>query len=312
MSLWTTNALEPFPAIPTEILFLIIEHLVQSFPSEATRLLSLSRDTKPIVERALYSYIILNSEEETARLASIIESGCRPATFYRDQVQSICIAYMLHSFDSALRRILSVCSAIHTLAVYEFQCEEAETAYDSDTSLINMLSADTPRPSRLSFDLSFLKNRFSYPFFSLLTHLEIWNGVRAFQEFDPSSLHCLVHLTHLALMTYRAPNAQDLIQLLPRLVPSDCIQVCVLFAYDMDSEILGWTTSNQIDPRIVFSYRSAGDMAFDRSTVIIRDFPLTTYFVEQWGQRQVEGKLDMWEEAEAIIAARRVRDNPRL
>ncbi|KAJ7578997.1 hypothetical protein C8J56DRAFT_334458 [Mycena floridula] len=298
-------ALEPFPEIPTEIMFLIIEHLVKRYPSVAAKLLLLSRDTKPIVERAWYGSITLNSSEDTDRLASMIESGCRPASFYQSHVQSICLAYTLYftkEAGNAICRILSACSAIHTLGIYHVDEDEMHHA-----SVLDMFSTAV-RPSRLSLELRLLGNLeklSNYPFFSLLTHLELWSY--GFFEFDLSSLQCLVHLTYLALMSSSfVDSSENIIQFVSGLTLGDSIQVCVISVYASPvGQLLDWTTSNPIDPRIVFALDDRYDLVFDRNTVIVRDFAERDIFVDQWGRRKIEGDPDMWEEAEGIIAARR-------
>ncbi|KAJ7574063.1 hypothetical protein C8J56DRAFT_1126614 [Mycena floridula] len=181
-----------------------------------------------------------------------------------------------------------------------------------------MLSSTGVRPSRLSLDLRLRQNlgnaanRFNYPIFSLLTHLEIWDG-GVFSDFDPSSLQSMVHLTHLALMNYRTPLIQEITRLLPRLTLPDTLQVCMIFrghSYRIHSGIMDWTTSNEVDLRIVFAYMpvSSPDDLVSHNTVILGDFLLEMHFAERWGRHRVEGEADAWDEAEAIVAARKAGD----
>ncbi|KAJ7585250.1 hypothetical protein C8J56DRAFT_144819 [Mycena floridula] len=295
-----------FSELPTELVFLIMETLLEMYPSEALGLTLLSRDIKPIAERALYRYIILDSYPAMNRLLETMKSGSRPPNFYANHVQSICVAKII-DLDELLF-LVTVCPNIQSLAVFHWAAGD----FDMDTIFLDMLSKPA-RPSRLSCDLRWGSpsissrgpSRFTLPFFQNITHLELYDLKNFGNQFNgTASLQCLRRLTHLSLsLTF--PEDNQIYALVRGLNLSDSLQLCLVYPdCSYNKIVLVRTICAQLDPRIVFVCKgpSFGQLA-TADTVIWRN---SGKLVEQWGRPGDRG-LDMWEMGERLVLLQRAK-----
>ncbi|KAJ7587113.1 hypothetical protein C8J56DRAFT_91842 [Mycena floridula] len=295
-------SLEPFPDLPTELVLLIVEFIVEIQPSKAVELLVLSRDIKPIVEQAMYRSVILMDETSIQLFAQSIESGCRPITFYQQNVHSICFAAEICL--KQLLTILPACSKLQSLA--EMGCID-ELNQSSYTQLVSCGSS----PARLSCVISWgfdkgtdMRNhRFTQPLFQLVTHLELLDSRHILDqpEFDGTVLHCLHHLTHICLIRWDFSARYDT-SLASRLALADTLVVCII---SIAAGRLAGVDSASIDPRIVFDAPATSGETTIHPHILSRNIYSTSHFIKQWGTGWSRGELDMWDEAEAIVALQR-------
>ncbi|KAJ7585188.1 hypothetical protein C8J56DRAFT_1053577 [Mycena floridula] len=289
-----TNAIEPFPGLPVELIFLIIETLLQIEPNrEALDLLCLSRDIQPMVKKALYDCVILKSQWATDCFIHAIELGLVGP----DSVKTLCVAATL-TLDELLT-LFSACIGIQNIGVYAWDTGDLETDAELDAA-VDALAISGPRPSRLSCGWSWLSapdnNRFSLPLFQHLTHLDFYFSFH--DIFNAVRLHPLTNLTHISLAI--SPSVNDnVFAVFSNFSLADSILVCIIFADIVSFEHMA---SQSQDPRVVFALPDKAQGCPEN--VLRRDLLAQDHFIRQWG-RQMEGEMDMWEEAEGIVAVQR-------
>ncbi|KAJ7585210.1 hypothetical protein C8J56DRAFT_144280 [Mycena floridula] len=299
--------MEPFPVLPAELVFLIIETLLEIAPKRVLDLASLSRGIQPIVERAIYRCIILDRQQRTESFSAMLRLGCRPASFYRNHVQTLCIAEQLTVHK--LLPIFSSCSSLETLAIFIWN-DEGSTVTGLDASL-DVLAASGPRPSKLCCDLRWALHpqnhpeihRFNLPLFQNVTHLELYS-YENFLAFDTKHLHAFTNLTHLSLTMLDTPKLESFLRLLGQQLSlaDSIVMVCIIFTDFLDRDSFEQIRLLSKDPRVVFCLYPGSN---DAPNVLRRDFVDSVAFVRQWCRQLDEGEIDMWEEAEAIVQVQR-------
>ncbi|KAJ7585190.1 hypothetical protein C8J56DRAFT_143883 [Mycena floridula] len=301
--------MEPFPELPLELVFLIIETLLEIAPKRTLDLASLSRQIQPIVERAIYRCVVINERQQAGLFSRMIRSGHRPASFYQNHVRTLCIIYPLRIHE--LLAILSACSSVQTLGMFHWEDEE-KSMEELDVSL-DALASSGPRPSKLSCDVRWTlhpeghlePHRFNLPFFQNVTHLELYS-YENFPDFEGEYLHALTNLTHISL-AMMIPGIPSVSELFSKLALTDNILVCIIHPRSYNSV----TVFEAIDlcskePRVVFAFTppDSGDLESQPEHILWREILDDGHFLKQWG-RQAEGEMDMWEEAGSIVAAQR-------
>ncbi|KAJ7589572.1 hypothetical protein C8J56DRAFT_1025728 [Mycena floridula] len=227
----SSDAIEPFPELPFELICLIIEKMLEIEPQRAPELACLSRDIQPMVERALYRCFILRRPHRASGFfVDMLKTPFRPYTFYRDNVKILCIAENLHILD--LYALVSACSGIQQLGIYLWY-------YDSDMSTdglhacIDVLASSGPRPSKLACDYDLTlrpddSHRFGLSLFENVTHLQLNLG-QELTNFDGKQLHAMKNLTHLALADTDPPEPLSQVKsLLRKLHLADPISVATV------------------------------------------------------------------------------------
>ncbi|KAJ7587061.1 hypothetical protein C8J56DRAFT_1165202 [Mycena floridula] len=289
-------SLEPFPDLPSELVMLIIEFLLDIMPSKAVKLVGLSRNIISIVERAIYRSIIFDNQIKIQRFVRLIESGHRPIAFYQQNVQSICITTAVRL--QHLLAILLACSNVQSLASVGYVDDLDEL---NQTRTETLFSCSTPSilACRLDWaldDPSDMENhRFTKPLFQLVTHLTLFDSHALLDEpeFDSTILRCMQHLTHLCLI---CPESTPL--LASRLILADALVVCIISTINPASGL----ALSEIDPRIVFNALLADDVNPGPHILRLRhDISSLDHFTKQ----RRAGELDIWEEAEAMVAFQR-------
>ncbi|KAJ7574003.1 hypothetical protein C8J56DRAFT_476541 [Mycena floridula] len=167
-----SDAMQPFPELPMELVFLIIETLLEIEPKRALDLVCLSRDIRPVAEKALYRCIILETTEMTDLFFDMIRSGCRLVTFYQERIKTLCFCRPVDVHVMA--PIFFACPAVQTIAVnYYIQRHDS----DEEVEVLDALASTGPCPSRLSCRLSWTNDgqRLSLLLFQSVTHLQLFD-----------------------------------------------------------------------------------------------------------------------------------------
>ncbi|KAJ7575195.1 hypothetical protein C8J56DRAFT_1063735 [Mycena floridula] len=292
------DAIQPFPQLPFEIVCLIIKEILEIEPRRALELVSLSRDIQPIVERALHRCIILKTFSTANSFLDTLKSHRRPDIF-QNHVQVFCTTRALTTSD--LHSIFSACSGLQKIGIFRWEGLKPDAALDD-------LASSGPRPSKLSCDSRWAwrsdgSDRFALPLFQNVTHLEL--VIPNVGDFNAKRLHCLTHLTHVSLVdTIGNFNGSQIIQ---QLHMADSIAVCILYSRSYLS-LSQDTISDMIsDPRIVVA-RNPDDREDDTGNVLWRALVQRGHFIRQWGRPRMDKvELDMWEEAEEMVKARRAK-----
>ncbi|KAJ7574002.1 hypothetical protein C8J56DRAFT_980466 [Mycena floridula] len=314
------KASQPFPELPVELVFLIIEKLLESYPKRALELMTLCRDVKPIAERVLYRFIWLETKEPTRLFIETINSGSRPQTFY-GHVKMLCITYPLDLDD--LSSILSTCSCAQTLGIYVWEGDDSDTLIPGLDTSLDVLASSGPRPARLSCDFRWVirpgdsrdPHRFSLLLFHNVTHLELHDQER-FEAFDGKQLHCLTNLTHLCLMTHRTVTSKVL-ELLGKLCLADIILVCIIhpqFRNNHRIEFPNKSARFTNDPRVVIVlspevhvFAQLAEQQIESQDFVWRDLFEVNHVARQCGLQIGEKEMDLWEEAEGMVEIQRAR-----
>ncbi|KAJ7584023.1 hypothetical protein C8J56DRAFT_1166894 [Mycena floridula] len=100
-----SDAMQPFPELPFEIVCLIIGAMVEIEPKRALELVCLSRDIQPIVERALHRYIVLKDRPAADSFLEMLKLPRRPDTL-RNQTK-LESSIIPESFSSCIWQIHS-------------------------------------------------------------------------------------------------------------------------------------------------------------------------------------------------------------
>ncbi|KAJ7584141.1 hypothetical protein C8J56DRAFT_952720 [Mycena floridula] len=91
---------------------------------------------------------------------------------------------------------------------------------------------------------------------------------------------------------------------------ADSISVCIIYSWFYCREFESDALQNLVqstEPRIVIAtYGFDGQEPIRNVNVLWRDLEDEGHFARQWGRREDAQELDMWEEAEEIVKARRV------
>ncbi|KAJ7573966.1 hypothetical protein C8J56DRAFT_1065218 [Mycena floridula] len=294
----TTFVVQPFPELPSELVFLIIETLLEIEPKRALHLVCLSRDIRPIAEKALYRSVILETPEVTDLFFDMIRSGCRSVNFYHERVKTLCL---YSSVDvHVLAPIFSACLAAQTIGIYQY--DERDDS-DEEIEALDALASTGPCPSRLSCLLSWTNagRRLLLPLFERVTHLELYD-LSDFEAFDGKQLHSLTNLTHLCF-TMNYPETASVLRLVDNLFLTDSVVVCILYSrvgVDSMKQFLALVLPSD-DPRVVIALPpllEPNDLSA-YGIVLWRNIFDKNYFRQQWGRRS--SGIDMWEEAEAIV-----------
>ncbi|KAJ7584082.1 hypothetical protein C8J56DRAFT_197438 [Mycena floridula] len=304
-----TDATKPFPELPFEIVLVIIEEILELVPlKQAIKLVCLSRNIRPIIERALYRTIILHGSPDLAAIfADTIKSRLRPKTFYQSHIKVLCITSVHHS---DLIAMLPVVSGVDSLAIRS--CYPGKDKVELDTTKLNDLTLTGPRPTRLFCSWSWTRppldspNSFPLPLlFQNVTHLELDVVPR---EFDGKRFHCLKHLTHLSIVSKFCETTTWLPSLVQRLHLADSITVCIIFSrfHRFRNEHSNDLTSS--DARIVLATdHYIHERAFDER-ILWRNMVHLDHFIRQWGRRPADSQeMDMWEQAEQMVKAQRAK-----
>ncbi|KAJ7585211.1 hypothetical protein C8J56DRAFT_1053600 [Mycena floridula] len=273
-----TNVIELLPELPVELVLLIIETLLQIEPNRASDLLCLSRDIQPMVKKALYDCVILKSQWATDCFIYAIKLGLVGP----DSVKTLCVAATL-TLDELLT-LFSACIGAQNIAVYAWYTGDLKT--DAKLGAASWLSAPD-------------NNRFSLPLFQHLTHLDFYFSFH--DRFNTTQLHSLTNLTHISLIMFDCLDG-DVERLFSNFSLADSIQVCIILV-----DVYSFTRmrSQCEDPRVVFSFPHSGKAQGCPVNTLRHDLPAKDYFIRQWGRRMDKGEMDMWEEAEAIVAVQR-------
>ncbi|KAJ7600357.1 hypothetical protein C8J56DRAFT_7538 [Mycena floridula] len=293
----SSNATQPFPELPFELQCLILKEMVEIVPQTAVEFVSLSRDIRSTIERALYRCIVLRDSSSTFLFIDMLKARWQPDAFYKSWVKVLCLPCRLHSDD--LRIILSACSGVQKLAlIYANNMDD------------DALASSGPRPIELA--LHFLatrrsdgSDRFGLPLFQNVTHLQLnlWD-IPDSESFDATCLQALPNLTHLSLLYFH--DQPQLLALPQTLDLPDSIMVCILFCHDGIYE----TPIRDIpcqDPRVVIakSLCKSSQASKRIGTVLWRNLVNFEDFVKQWGRHSDRDFVDMWEEAKEIVQIQR-------
>ncbi|KAJ7589136.1 hypothetical protein C8J56DRAFT_30726 [Mycena floridula] len=290
----TPKALQ-FPQLPGEIVLLIIEGLVECRgQAPAMQLARLSRDIRPIVERRAYRHIVLSNHHQLERFVRMLKSECRPATFYENNVQSICSVV---SIPHLISTVISACPNIHTLAIRDGPDWRGQT---------KTIMAE---PSRLHCPVGHIPHwkRGPDPFFRFVTHLHLTGlrlgGIRP--KLD--NLHHLSNLTHLALsfsllgITDGSAAVAALHALISNPTLPDSLVLCIISpVHSIFHELVFASIDHPVDSRIVMAYQPP---IMSIPGVLWRGITEMSVVIEDWGRRK-SGKPDMWELGEDIIRSR--------
>ncbi|KAJ7600778.1 hypothetical protein C8J56DRAFT_17512 [Mycena floridula] len=296
------EATEAFPELPTELVLLIIETLLEMEPKRALDLISsLSQDVKPIAEQALYRCITLEDEISTDLFVDMIRSRCRADTFYQSHVRTLCLAVALEIPDLIL--LLSASSGVTQLGISNWY--RGKSSIPEVDAYLDTLLTSGARPSKLSCDLRWGlypripgTHRFAFPFFQNVTHLEIYNFEHA-RTFEAKQLHSLTNLTHLSILLLETTESRVL-TLLHTLSLPDSILACIIFMDGLD--FVDPLLSESKDPRVVFALFD--DKVVPRNFLRRNLLDPEYYFVKQWG-RLDKDEMDVWEEAERVVKVQR-------
>ncbi|KAJ7573969.1 hypothetical protein C8J56DRAFT_475688 [Mycena floridula] len=295
-----------FPKLPLELTFLIMEKLFEIAPKRCIDLITLSREIYLIAKKALYRSVVLD-DFDTARLfIRMIESGYRSPAFYQQNVHTLCISPQVEL--SEIRAVLSVCSNVQKLAVFDW--------YNVDKTSFEALGSSGPSPSMLSCDAAWafhtqgsaLAHRFALPLFQNVTHLELCGY--HFDSFEAEQLHSLPRLTHmlLCMISATAPQIVHLLQQLLSLI--DSVVVCIVYIASDDNGLGSPFEAILVskDFRVVVALDPRANHRPSRYEDILgRDLLDTSHFIRQWGTPLPEAEMDMWDQAEAIVKIQRLK-----
>ncbi|KAJ7584140.1 hypothetical protein C8J56DRAFT_1166978 [Mycena floridula] len=304
----SSDTIQPFPKLPFEIICLIIEEMLEIAPKRAVELVSLSRNIRPIVERALYRCLILQGRSMVRLFPDTTNSRVRAdPLFYQTRVKTLCIIEELTTAD--LQTVFSACSGVQSLAIYVRHIEQTSAMETNDA--LNALASGRPSPAKLSCDFRWTQrsdgsHRFGLPLFQNVTHLEL--EVIRREDFDGKRLHCLKQLTHLSLIDSDAMHPETQVPGLPsQLYLADSISVCIVFskAYGSHFAPLLRILIRSTEPRIVIATLRPDGQEQIRNA-LWRNLDDVDHFARQWGRREDAQELDMWEEAEEIVKAQQV------
>ncbi|KAJ7585214.1 hypothetical protein C8J56DRAFT_144297 [Mycena floridula] len=300
----STDAKQSLPELPTELVFLVIDKLLEMVPKRTLELMLLSRSIKPIVEKALYRAIVLESQPKTDLFVKMLESGCRPDSFYHTTIQALCITQPLRL--SVLTSLFSACPAAQSIGISSWD----SSAEHGSLAEVDALLAAGPRPSRLSVYWRWClpnPHRFTLPIFQNVTHFQFCATSRSnFEFFDMRQLDPLTKLTHLSVVLV-CPSTDAMPEFVSRLSLGDSIRVCIVYiSSDYDYSTLESTRMSAQDPRVVIALNVLPEEYLLRpQEVLWRDLLDQDSFARQWGMNIGRDKKDIWEEAEDIVAARR-------
>ncbi|KAJ7574005.1 hypothetical protein C8J56DRAFT_1065254 [Mycena floridula] len=275
-----------------ELVFLIIEKLLDLHPKRSKTspgshvavsrhqtnvglplLIQLQSSQTIRAEKALYRTIVLREGDD--RFLDMIQSGRRPASFYQSRVEALCILEPLNLDD--LYELFSACWGAHSIGIFDWKNKMAVKGDRHEDDLLDAL-ASTNR-------------RFSLPLFQNVTHLELYS-FRNFDGFDGKQLRLLTNLTHLCFFLVASVGMNE---------------VCIIQTrtYTQPTTTLDDIIDRHIEePRVIFVTFNRKETQDGPQNFLWRDVYDEDSFVKQWG-RQQEGEMDMWEEAERIVAIQR-------
>ncbi|KAJ7585208.1 hypothetical protein C8J56DRAFT_144268 [Mycena floridula] len=254
----------------------------------------------------MYHCTVLEEEWQAKSFCEIMLG--RSQLICPNHIRTLCIIPQLDVHE--LLGVFSVCSNVDTLGIYNWKDDDKSMA-QLDKSLY-ALAMSGPQPSKLCCDARWTfklrpeglpdAHRFILPLFQNLTHLELYSNEN-FLGFNVKHLHALRKLTHLALIMQDMIEAHPSLEVLLRLSLANSILVCIVFIgrkYDLGQLRL-------TDPRVVFSLPEWRSNRSNFKTILSRTISDSRHFVRQWGRRGPgeEEELDMWEEAQAIVAVQR-------
>lgn len=256
----------------------------------------------------LYRIFIIDSLSRARKLARTITTGSKPASFYATRVKVICCTSHFSAEDFIT--ILSACKGVSTLAFWTqiFSSDYSERIVRIMQSLRLRRLSCKPSLIQASFEHSTLR---ALPHLLCLTHLEvvIADAGQALFFFDALSS---LRITHLSVynITFFDTTLLEARQCLHGLIPClpDTISVCIVF-------FVRRTMSWALDPgdlRVLLAVDLYGDwtehdLSFMRDNQMLLRGGIST-FRKDWGHIP-EGEIDMWEQAEIILAARNARSN---
>ncbi|KAJ7584033.1 hypothetical protein C8J56DRAFT_1054559 [Mycena floridula] len=177
-----SDAIEPFPELPFEIVCLIIEAILKIEPRKAVELVYLSRDIQLIVERALHRCIILKSHPAANSFLDMLKSR-HPDTIQHQAKVLCCIVDLT---IATLHSIFSACSGLQTIGIFIW--DDEYEALTLDAALDDLAAAG---PLTVSLSPSFPKR---HPFGARLPAA----APHAFRRKGPSLLGKFNPLLHLA------------------------------------------------------------------------------------------------------------------
>ncbi|KAJ7599375.1 hypothetical protein C8J56DRAFT_1040256 [Mycena floridula] len=230
--------------------------------------------------------------------------------FYRDRVKILCITEELDILD--LHAVLSACSGVQQLGLgwyYHFPGRWTMSR-DGLHAYIDALTSSGPRPSKLACNDEWTSrpdgtHRLALPLFYNITHLEL-TIVNA-DDFQGQTLQSLQKLTHLALVDALSPLPDDIVPT-QQLALANSIAVCIIYADRfscIERAVLEEIRKGFLDPRVVLARMRPPN---DHGNVLCRHISTESHFVVQWGRpMKEEEKMDMWEEAEAIVKSQRMK-----
>ncbi|KAJ7331003.1 hypothetical protein DFH08DRAFT_882133 [Mycena albidolilacea] len=270
------------PALPIELERTIFEIAAVSWPRLVPKFMLVAWRVKTWLELLLYRTLLVYEGEQFDRISHpSIECGtltalihAKPPEFFRDSVRNL---WLVTASDSKHATTLGACSAIENLWL----------GAHSSSSLLDL----DLRLKRLQCTLQSIFGHsainFTHPFFSSITHLEIFD-VTTDMEVEPwSALTSLPHLTHLAF------NSANYLPLCLALLSRwDTLRALVILL------------AGNIDPgeKIMESYGVPELIQEPRLVVVV-----CVGYREDWVKGAVTGH-DYWSQAEDFISKRKSRE----
>ncbi|KAJ7585255.1 hypothetical protein C8J56DRAFT_144927 [Mycena floridula] len=304
------DPLVPFPELPVDLVFLIIATFLEMEPKRAREFVLLSKEIKPIAERALYQRVLLHGKS-VSLFADMIKSTRRPDSFYQNNARTLCLLQKDRGLPAyILCSIFSKFSAIQTLGM----------PYWDDFGMINVdADLDTlfkirgPRPTKISCSFRWAlyhrdspqRHRFAFPFFQSVTHLQLCDRMHRQRliQLEGKYFHCLPKLTHLSIVLCNTSQT-EVVGFLPMLSLAESIVVCIIImAQDTyGRELVPPFALSFEDPRVVFLLANSSHQP--SGNLLVRNI-FGKDFLRQWGDRLEENETDMWDDAERIVEVQR-------
>ncbi|KAJ6535230.1 hypothetical protein DFH09DRAFT_1284033 [Mycena vulgaris] len=265
--------------LPLELERHIFELAALSRPVSIPNFMRVAWRVKHWVEPLLYRTLVIatNNIEEIPRFGMETFdriARTKPASLLRDSVRNLIVGFV---GVEQIKLILATCTGLENIWIAATGSSTTPLLPAVEGISLRHLYCDFEQLSR--FVIAF--ESFAQPFFSHLTHLELFNGLNDADE-DPAAWHGIVGLPHLTHLSFAAIH---LIELCPHLLDT-CKSLHALI-------ILGF-------PRTAFLLRT--ELALLEKDPRFVLMPLERY-IQDWQVGVLTG-VDYWARADTFIARR--------
>ncbi|KAJ7304627.1 hypothetical protein DFH08DRAFT_1089185 [Mycena albidolilacea] len=265
------------PSVPLELERIVFELAAELYPETMPSLLLVAARVLEWIEPLRYRTFTLTGTASVCPQLRFLKQAVKskPPQFIHDNVWYLCAADDF--FGDSLADILPVCTGLRSLVIFHVH-----------PRMLTQLEATRPRRLSAPIQDFFLKDRVSFdltfPVFSSLTHLDVFDGLDLDLWSNWSGLALLPLLTHLAFLALEDAVVANILAIL-------CPKLLVLVSMYSDEKnhlrfLSDGVDRDDSDPRFVSMVLSSEAYALD------------------W-QIGIRGGMDFWARADAFVAKKR-------